>query len=102
MATFDEFYSSLDSDPSIRGKQFEKFVKCRATGAAKSISLILQALNIFEFNTSNESSFHSKSTISPQKSKLVLQRERGKLQQNQNTSNINANLKAFKAFEIKN
>ena len=27
MATFDEFYSSLDSDPSIRGKQFEKFVK---------------------------------------------------------------------------
>ena len=27
MATFDEFYSSLDSDPGIRGKQFEKFVK---------------------------------------------------------------------------
>ena len=27
MATFDEFYSSLDSDPRIRGKQFEKFVK---------------------------------------------------------------------------
>ena len=27
MATFDEFYSSLDSDPRIRGKQFEKFIK---------------------------------------------------------------------------
>jgi len=27
MAAFDEFYSSLDSDPGIRGKQFKKFVK---------------------------------------------------------------------------
>ena len=27
MATFDEFYSSLDSDPRIRGKHFKKFVK---------------------------------------------------------------------------
>jgi len=27
MATFDEFYSSLDSDRGIRGKEFEKFVK---------------------------------------------------------------------------
>ena len=27
MATFDEFYASLDPDVGIRGKQFEKFVK---------------------------------------------------------------------------
>ena len=27
MATFDEFYKSLDSDSGIRGKQFERFVK---------------------------------------------------------------------------
>ena len=27
MATFDEFYQSLDPDSGIRGKQFEKFVK---------------------------------------------------------------------------
>ena len=27
MATFDEFYASLDPDIGIRGKQFEKFVK---------------------------------------------------------------------------
>ena len=27
MATFDEFYKSLDPDSGIRGKQFEKFVK---------------------------------------------------------------------------
>ena len=27
MATFDEFYISLDPDSGIRGKQFEKFVK---------------------------------------------------------------------------
>ena len=28
MATFDEFYQSLDPDSGIGGKQFEKFVKC--------------------------------------------------------------------------
>ena len=27
MATFDEFYKSLDPDSGIRGKQFERFVK---------------------------------------------------------------------------
>ncbi len=27
MATFDEFYASLDPDVGVRGKQFEKFVK---------------------------------------------------------------------------
>ena len=27
LATFDEFYASLDSDVEMRGKQFEKFVK---------------------------------------------------------------------------
>ena len=27
MATFDDFYNSLDPDVRIRGKQFEKFVK---------------------------------------------------------------------------
>ena len=27
MATFDEFYASLDPDIGVRGKQFEKFVK---------------------------------------------------------------------------
>ena len=27
MATFDEFYKSLDPDSGVRGKQFEKFVK---------------------------------------------------------------------------
>ena len=27
LATFDEFYASLDPDVGIRGKQFEKFVK---------------------------------------------------------------------------
>ena len=27
MATFDEFYKSLDPESDIRGKQFEKFVK---------------------------------------------------------------------------
>tara|TARA_B100000965_G_scaffold401280_1_gene424794 strand:+ start:2698 stop:2805 length:108 start_codon:yes stop_codon:yes gene_type:complete len=26
LATFDEFYASLDPDIGIRGKQFEKFV----------------------------------------------------------------------------
>ena len=27
LATFDEFYASLDPDVGVRGKQFEKFVK---------------------------------------------------------------------------
>ena len=27
MATFDEFYASLDTDPRVRGQQFEYFVK---------------------------------------------------------------------------
>ena len=27
MATFDQFYSSLDADAGVRGKQFEQFVK---------------------------------------------------------------------------
>ena len=27
LATFDEFYASLDPDIGVRGKQFEKFVK---------------------------------------------------------------------------
>ena len=27
MATFEEFYKSLDPDSGVRGKQFEKFVK---------------------------------------------------------------------------
>ena len=27
MAKFDEFYAALDTDPGVRGKQFERFVK---------------------------------------------------------------------------
>ena len=27
MTTFDEFYSQLDSDAGVRGKQFEHFIK---------------------------------------------------------------------------
>jgi hypothetical protein len=28
MAKFDDFYAALDTDPGVRGKQFERFVKC--------------------------------------------------------------------------
>jgi hypothetical protein len=28
MAKFDDFYAALDTDPGVRGKQFERFVNC--------------------------------------------------------------------------
>jgi hypothetical protein len=28
MTKFDEFYAALDTDPDVRGKQFERVVNC--------------------------------------------------------------------------